>query len=53
MSVMAKLKEAELMTLIAEYKNKILDLEGHHCETWTQNELNKSNPVDDDISVVK
>lgn len=42
-SVMSKLKEAELLASITEYKNKIAELERKHCEKWTQEEINKNN----------
>lgn len=44
--VMSKLKETELLTSIAELRNKIAECERKSCEKWTREELNKDDEDD-------
>uniref|UniRef100_A0A915JKH1 Rab-GAP TBC domain-containing protein n=1 Tax=Romanomermis culicivorax TaxID=13658 RepID=A0A915JKH1_ROMCU len=50
--VMSKLKETELLTSIAELRNKIAEFERKSCEKWTREELNKGDE-DDFVSGIK
>lgn len=56
--MMSKLKEAELLATLTEYKNKVAELDRKHCEKWTHDEINKNslsdrNFDDNDILVRK